>query len=63
MTRRIILPQHEARVKECQALFSECLKRYKADRGDRTDQQIVNHALKTLVQNGFTKVEIERAMQ
>lgn len=67
MVNRIILPHHMKRVEECQALFTECLQRYKKASAEAdkpwTDQEIVRVSLKTLVKNGFTQVEIERAMQ
>lgn len=67
MTSRIILPHHLPRIKECQALFRECLTRYK-QQGQHTtppwnEQQIIAISLRTLAQNGFSQVEIERAMQ
>lgn len=61
-----ILEAHAQRVHHCRALFSECLRRYTADRQENknnfSDQKIITVSLKTLVANGFTKAEVMDAM-
>lgn len=65
----------DQRIRECQALFTEALRRYKLSRdedrlkygtasaeGRRTDMQLIGMALNTLNMNGFTQQEITEAM-
>ena len=63
------LEQHGERVKGAQALFKEALRRYKEERDNqpqtkrsRTDDEIVQMALKTLIHNGYTRAEVMDAM-
>jgi hypothetical protein len=55
-----------ARLQEAQALFTEALKRYKAQNEGRdppwSSREIVIMSLITLKHNGFTQREIEDAM-
>jgi hypothetical protein len=58
--------KHLQRVRECQALFQECLNRYTKQRNEqqtgRTDAQIIEMALRTLIQNGFNRAEVFDAL-
>lgn len=57
---------HAQRVREVQAIFQECLTRYKKQRDEqqtgRTDAQIIEMALRTLVQNGYNRIEVMDAL-
>lgn len=60
------LENHQQRVKDCQAFFKECLRRYKEQREHvippRTDAEIIEMSLRTLVKNGYSRLEILDAM-
>lgn len=57
---------HDQRVREVQAMFAECLRRYKeardiakaAGQPHRTDRQIIELSVITLIHNGYTKAEV-----
>jgi uncharacterized pyridoxamine 5'-phosphate oxidase family protein len=61
-----MIPVNPERVKQCQALFQEALKRYvKAEEAkavQKTWPQVIQLALVTLQKNGFTEFEIRAAM-
>lgn len=62
----IVNPSDPARLEAARALFKECLRRYKEARDNggewRTDDQIVEMGLRTLIKNGYSRAEVMEAM-